>query len=489
MPDLKQPIGLKVLFFAEFWERFGFYTIQSLLVLYLVKIYLFSDTQAYGLVSAFSALIYTTPVIGGYIADRFLGFRKAIILGAALYIAGYFLLGIPHDPYFYLALSLLIWGNGFFKSCVSSFLGTFYEENDIRRDSGFTIFYMGINVGACLSPIICTYIAIHFGWNYGFATAGVGMVIGLLFFLYNGKEHFPEKGLPPFTSTIHKTVFSKLTQQHVFLLILLGFIALTSYLLHFQTIVNYGLIVFACLTILYIFCISFTYKGSQRKKLWALIILIVFSIVFWSLYMQTFLSLTLFIERNVNRHVFSWVIPTAMFQSINPLFIILLSPILAKLWLYLAKHKKDFSTPSKFALGILLIGLGFISLGLDMKYLSTAEMVGIAAIVWYYLLQTCGELSLSPVGLSAVTNLAPKNLSGMLMGVWFLALAGAYAIAGKIADLTAIPKNLNQAINSGLIYQHNFLYFGLLAIVASAILFALTPFLKRMINSEMSKNS
>ncbi len=483
MSNFKQPVGLKVLFFAELWERFGFYTIQALLVLYLTKVFLFSDTQAYGLFSAFSALIYTTPVIGGYIADRFLGFRKAILLGSILYIIGYLLLGLPNNPYFYLALACLIWGNGFFKSCVSSFLGTFYEKNDIRRDSGFTIFYMGINIGSFLAPLICTYIAIRFGWNYGFGAAGIGMIIGLINCLYGFNKYFPEKGLPPNSSIIFKTIAGKINYQHVFWLIIIGLIALTTYLLHFETFINYALIAFSCFVVLYILLVSFTYKGEQRKKLWALIILFLFSIVFWSLYMQTFLSITLFIDRNVDRHFFNWIIPTAMFQSINPFFIIILSPLFAKLWLYLGKNKIDFSSSSKFAIGILFIGLGFICLSLNIKFMSVLGLVGGTWIVWLFFLQTCGELSLSPVGLSAVTALSPPNLSGMLMGAWFLALAGSYAVAGKIADLTAIPTNLNTSVNSAAIYYKNFVYFGWFAIFSAIILFALTPFLKKMMKS------
>ncbi len=479
----KQPSGLKVLFFAELWERFGFYTIQSLLVLYLVKVFLFSDTKAYGLFSAFSALIYTTPVIGGYLADKFLGYRAAIILGAVLYIVGYFLLGIPHNPFFYEALAFLIWGNGFFKSSVSSFLGTLYHENDIRRDSGFTIFYMGINIGSFLAPIVCTAIALRFGWNYGFATAGLGMVIGLINCLWGFKQHFHENGFPPHSQILSKKFFYKFSNLHVFMVALILALILTSYLMNFQNLVNYGLIVFSILTMLFILLKSFAYKGQQRQKLWALIILIIFSIVFWSLYMQTFLSITLFINRNVDRHFFDWMIPTAMFQSINPFFIIVLSPLFAKLWIVLGKKKKDFSAPTKFALGIFFIGLGFLGLGTSIEFGSHAGIISSIFVIGLFFLQTCGELSLSPVGLSAVTQLAPKDLTGMLMGVWFLALAAAYAVAGKIADLTAIPEKIDTSIHSAQIYAHNFLVFGLLAIVSALVLFLLVPFLKRMIEA------
>lgn len=481
----KQPIGLPVLFFAELWERFGFYTMQALLVLYLVKVFLLSDDKAYGLFSAFSALVYATPVIGGYIADKFLGFRKAIFLGAILYIMGYFLLGLPKNPHFYLAMSLLIWGNGFFKSSVSSFLGTFYKDNDIRRDSGFTMFYMGINIGSFLGTFCSPLIANYFGWNYAFAAPGFGMIIGAFACLYGCNKYFPDKGLPPARSAINKLIFSKFTYEHGFLVVLLFLIGLCAFALHYETVVTYALIVFSVLTICYIFIISFFYQPQQRKKLWALIILIVFSIAFWALYLQTFMSLTLFIERNVDRHFFGWTILTAMYQAINPFFIIILSPLFAMFWLRLGKKKTNPSFPIKFVLGILFIGIGFLTLSLN---INLASKTGIVASIWVVLmlfLQTCGELSLSPVGLSAVTSLSPPNLSGMLMGVWFLALAAAYAIAGKIADLTAIPQqHLNVAVDSAKIYGHNFLYFGIFAIIAALLLLVCTPFLNRMIESE-----
>lgn len=473
----QQPVGLGTLFFAELWERFGFYCIQSLLVLYLSKVFLFSDSQSYILFSAFSALIYATPVIGGYIADKYFGFRRSIILGGVLYFIGYTLLSVPNNPYFYLALSFIIWGNGFFKSNVSSLLGTLYTENDPRRDSGFTLFYMGINIGSFSSPIICTYLATKFGWNYGFGAAGLGMLICIANCLF-GFRSLGKYGRSPSKELHTKIILGISLKYYIYVAVLLA-IFITSYLMHFDQVVNIALIIFSAATILFLFYLTFKYDDVTRKKLVALLILIMFSIFFWAFYMQTFLSITLFIDRNVDRHILGYLIPTAMYQSINPFFIIALSPILAQVWLALGRSRFNLSTPMKFAIGLLFIGAGFLSLTLGI-HLATLGMMATGWMVFAFFMQTLGELSLSPIGLSAVTKFAPPELTGMLMGVWFLSLAGAFAIAGRIATLTSLPLYVNSTLVSAKLYGSNFLHFGICALAFGLMLSLLTPKLKRM---------
>jgi POT family proton-dependent oligopeptide transporter len=473
---LKQPAGLKVLFFAELWERFGFYCVQALMVLYLTQKLLWADKPAYELYSAFSALIYATPIIGGFLADKFLGYRQAIIIGTVLYIMGYFAMGSHNPVMFNLALAALICGNGFFKANVSTLLGKLYVENDPRRESGFTWFYMGINIGSFLAPIICTYIAVTYGWHYGFMTAGLGMIICLLICLF-GFKTLGAAGLPPVKMHFfHHCIF--------YLLLAAGLYGIAVLLQH-QTMVTDALIILGIIAFGYLFISAFFETKVQKHKLIALVILMVFSILFWALYFQTFSSLTLFTERNVNRQIFNHMIPTGMFQSVNPFFIIILSPLLAVLWLKLGRANTKFypSTAMKFAFGLILVGAGFLVLTLAMKMAGIVGLIGVGFLVFNYFLQTLGELSLSPTGLSAVTALAPPRLTGMVMGLWFLSFSVAFAVGGKFADLTAIPKGQVEPSVTGPIYFTHFLQFGITSVVVGFILVLLSPYLKRMMKA------
>jgi len=473
---LKQPAGLKVLFFAELWERFGFYAIQALMVLYLTQKLLWTDKPAYELYSAFSALIYATPIIGGYLADRLLGYRQAIVIGTVLYIIGYFAMGSHNAVIFNLALAALICGNGFFKANVSTLLGKLYEQNDLRRDSGFTWFYMGINIGSFLAPLICTYIAVNYGWHYAFMTAGVGMLICLATCLF-GFKSLGNIGLPP--------VKMNFLSHLVFYILLAGGLYGIAVLLKHDKMVTDALIILAVIAFSVLLVSAFFEDKFQRHKLIALVLLMVFSILFWALYFQTFSSLTLFTERNVNREIFHHIIPTGMFQSVNPFFIIAISPFLAALWLKLNKSNSRFnpSTPMKFAFGLILVGLGFLTLTFAMKLSGIVGLIAMSWLVFNYFLQTLGELSLSPTGLSAVTALAPPRLTGLVMGLWFLSFSAAFAVGGKFADLTAIPKGQVIPSITGPIYYENFLHFGLASVGAGIVLVLLTPYLRKLMTA------
>jgi POT family proton-dependent oligopeptide transporter len=470
---LKQPRGLSVLFFAEVWERFGFYCVQTLLVLYLTQKLLWTDKPAFDLFTAFSALIYATPVIGGFLADKFLGYRQAIYIGTGLYILGYFCMGSSNPVIFNLALAALICGNGFFKPNVSSLLGKLYGENDPRRESGFTWFYMGINIGSFLSPLICTYIAYSISWHYAFMTAGIGMLICLVTCL-KGFKHLEDKGLPPIKINLFINI--------LFYIGLAGSLFGIGFLLQHSKWVSDAVIGIGVIAFLVLFISAFFENKIQRHKLIALIILMIFSILFWAIYVQTFSSLTLFTERNVDRHIFGSIIPTGMFQSINPFFIIVLSPLLAILWLKLnqSSSKLNLSVAMKFALALILIGVGFLSLILAMKISGVIGLIGMGWLVWSYFLQTVGELSLSPIGLSAVTALSPPRLTGMVMGLWFLSLSAAYAVGGKLADLTAVPDKMVDPAVTGPIYYTHFFQFGVAGVGIGIILVFLAPYLKKM---------
>ncbi|MFN7096562.1 MAG: peptide MFS transporter [Gammaproteobacteria bacterium] len=476
---IKQPRGLYILFFTELWERYGFYTIQALLVLFLTEHFLLSDKKAYGIFGAYGAMIYATPVIGGYIADKILGFRRAIYFGGFLFICGYSLLALlDRGIWFYFALSCLICGNGFFKSNVSSLLGRFYSENDVRRDAGFTLFYMGINIGSFLATLLGAGMAARYGWNVAFGIAAIGMVIGMIVFTL-GQKQIGQIGDPPKLATLKKKRLGVLNEIWVFVgtIIIIGTL---SCLLQFPDIVRWGLLFFGIATIFYVLTTSIQLDGYQHRRVIALLILILFSVIFWSLYYQTFSSITLFIDRVVNRHVFGVTIPTAMFQSISPTIIILLSPILSWVWLTLAKRGIGLSAPMKFALGILQMAIGFLILTLAVYFDSDAGKIAAAWMLLIFFSQTMGELFLSPIGLSTVTTLAPAKSTGLMMGVWFLSLGAANAIAGWIADFTAIPDSMTNPILIEHHYAHAYKMFGLWGVTFAVLLMLLTPMLKRM---------
>ncbi len=481
--ETRQPPGLYVLFFTELWERYGFYSVQALLILFLTKQFLFSDEHAYGIFGAYGAMIYATPVIGGYLADRLLGFRRAIFLGGTLFILGYALLAIHGEgPWFYVALAFLICGNGFFKSNISSFLGTLYTENDIRRDSGFTLFYMGINLGSFAAMLFGAYIAEQFGWSTAFGIAAIGMALGMCGFAY-GQKYIGHHGGPPNPERLRQRGFLSLRVEMWLYLALILSVALISSLLTFTTAVRWGLLGFGIATVAYVLIVSLHLERHLYQRLIALLILMIFSVIFWALYFQVFSSFMLFIDRAVNHHIFGLTIPTAAFGSTIPIVIILFSPFLSWFWLSLAKRGLRISAPIKFALGIFQLSLGFLIITWAVHIHSETAQIAGAWMILVFFIQTLGELCLSPIGLSVVTLLAPPKLTGMMMGVWFLSLAAGNALAGWLANFTAIPATITNPQQISLYYADIYQTFGLCGIASAGLLVLLSPILNRMIDA------
>jgi POT family proton-dependent oligopeptide transporter len=480
--NVKQPPGLKVLFLVEMWERFGFYTIQTLLVLYLVNKLLFTDHAAYGLFAAFTALTYASPVFGGFLADRYLGFRPAINLGLVLFILGYaclflFTNAIP----FHFALALVILGTGFLKGTISSLLGRLYKENDIRRNAGFTLFYMGINLGGLAASIFSSIIAIKWGFQYAFLLATVGMIIGYFTFL-KGRRYLEEKGeLPAWKNSF----FAKYPILLLTLCVL--FAAALSYFLQFYDTISNVILSLLVLFILFLVWNATKLGKAEQRKMMVIGSLLIFSTIFWALYFQTFLSVTLFIDRSVNRQVLGYTIPTAMFQGFNSFYIIALSPVLAKVWIWLEKSKINPSDPLKFALGLFFMGAGFLILALAVTLAGPDASVTAAWLILSFFLQTLGELLLSPTGLSMVTKLAPSNWTSMLMGLWFMSLAAGNALAGKIANFMALPASIPANFSVTKFYGHTFNQLGWFSVAIAVLLLICTPLFNRLIsNSESS---
>jgi POT family proton-dependent oligopeptide transporter len=434
------PRGLYMLFFAEMWERFSFYGMRALLVLYMVKHFGFSDENAYVVYGSYTALVYSTPVFGGMIADRVLGYRKSVLLGGVLMALGHF--AMAFDALFYLALGLLIVGNGFFKPNISTMVGKLYSPGDRRRDSGFTLFYMGINLGALLAPLSCGPLGENVDWHYGFGLAGVGMLCGLAVFTW-GRGRVAGIAEPPDPEYLRGAGPLGIRREF---LVYAG--ACAAVVVAWQ-LVQRGAWVGSLLSVVgvVVSVVLVTYllrlvDPVERQRMVVALVLIAVSVVFWSFFEQAGSSMNLFTDRNVDRTLPAFLggaeIPASAFQSVNPAFVLLLAPPFILLWGALGRRGLEPSTPLKFGLGIVQLGLGFGALYFGA---TSAPASGIVPVFWLllgYMLHTSGELCVSPIGLSMITKLSPVKIVGLMMGTWFLSSSFAHYVAGLIAALTGV---------------------------------------------------
>lgn len=446
------PKGLFILFLTEMWERFSFYGMKALLIFYLVKYHLFSDEAGNIIVGSYAALVYAVPVIGGYIADKYLGFRKAVIFGGILLVLGHIGMafegnaatetaqGIVRDEnaiqIFFLSMSFIVLGVGFLKANISSIVGELYEVNDKRRDSGFTIFYMGINLGSALATILCSWLGETYGWGYGFGAAGVGMLFGLITFIY-GSKFFNGKAEPRNPEILKEKVFGLINREWFIYICSVLSIFVVWQIIQRHTYVE-GLLIASTIAALAVI-IWFLIQSEKvvRERLIALTILIIVSVVFWALFEQAYTSMNLFAERSLDRSFFGTEIAAGSFLSLNAIFIIMFAPVFAWIWVALDKRGLNMHVAVKFGLGIILVALGFGALVLGGQQ-AAAGKVAMIWLVIAYLLHTWGELCVSPVGLSSVTKLSPVKIVGFMMGVWFLATAGAEYVAALLANLASI---------------------------------------------------
>jgi proton-dependent oligopeptide transporter, POT family len=481
------PKALFTLFFAEMWERFSFYGMRALLILYMTKL-LFeqmvqgeADARAYGIYGAYNALLYAAPVIGGLLADRLLGFRKAIILGAVFMAAGQFTLAgtIGQESLFFIGLALLAVGNGFFKPNISSFLGTFYDKNDKRKDSAFTIFYMGINVGAFLAPLTCGYLGQRIDWSLGFLVAGIGMVLGLVVFWRN-MMNYEDQGNAPDRQYLKAPIFLGLNREVLVILGSLAVVPVFAFLINAEGITNYILIIVGIICMGYLIFSALTAEDRvEGQRLLVFIFLFFFHMVFWTLFEQAGGSLNILTDRYVNKHG----IEASQFQAVNPLFIILLAPVFSWIWRKLSLAKMEPRTPIKFFLGLLQMALGYFIIVWGTRTVIGAEagaMIPMVFLLGMYLFHTTGELSLSPVGLSVVTKLAPAKVVGFVMGSWFLSIAFAHKIAGFLGQLIADPGHGNGTDGALEAFSEVYLTWGVYVVLgAAALLLLLSPILRR----------
>jgi POT family proton-dependent oligopeptide transporter len=436
------PVGLATLFFTEMWERYSYYGTRALLILFMTAS-VSSGGLGFGVMKAgaiygfYTATGYLLNLPGGWFADRVLGQRRAVFLGGILISAGNFCLAAPSIPVFYAGLGLIMIGTGLLKPNVSTIVGQLYATGDKRRDSGFSIFYMGINLGAFISPLLCGWVAAKFTWRWGFAVSGIGMVLGLIQYALSGKL-LGEAGLHP--SSTGDPVRDQGQKRNGVLIA----VALLLVLVVLAALASAGIIqvtadaisaglgwVLLAITVAVFSWMIFGggWSAEERKRAVAIFVLFAAAAIFWAAFEQAGSSLNLFGERNTNRHVLGYEFPAAWFQSVQPILVIALAPVFAWIWLYLGR--RDPSSPSKFSLGLVFGGLAFAI----MVPAAFGAQVSPWWLVGCYFLQTVGELCLSPVGLSAMTKLAPARAGGFVMGIWFLAASVGNWMAGKAGSL------------------------------------------------------
>ena len=498
------PKGLYVLFFAEMWERFSYYGMRALLIFYLTQHWLYNDSASNIVYGAYVSLVYITPVLGGWLADRYLGQRKAVQFGAVLLTFGHFLMAFegfgpagnpaltsadmqasPYINLFWLALAFIIVGSGFLKANISVIVGQLYPLTDVRRDGAYTIFYMGINAGAAIGTIIAGYLGVTLGWSYGFGAAGIGMLLGLIVFIF-GRPLLLGRGEPP-------RVLGKSTEMTMYGIGIAG-VAIMWLLIQYQGVVGQLMLLSGIALLTYVFSTAMfslpygslgkapgaskglfglglillavgamVYVNNGQPPLWGIIALVGFGLMivtavkekmaltheprdrmfailflialqplFWGLFEQAGGSLNLFTDRYIDLGG----VPAPIFQSINPIYIILLAPLFAWLWTFLGRKGIEPSTPAKFGLGLVQLGFGFLVLVWGAASVGPGALVPVVFLFGIYFFHTTGELCLSPVGLSAMNRLAPRHLASLIMGAWFFATAGGNFVAGMIGAAT-----------------------------------------------------
>ncbi len=555
------PRGLRILFFAEMWERFSYYGMRGLLIFYLTQHFLFTDTAAAGEYGAYTSLVYLVPVIGGLLADRFLGARKAVAFGALLLVLGHLTMaiegepstqvltyknaaynfqvtgradarnvtllvggqaygyaasadggldikGLPataplpahlvksdykisvakRDPLFknilFVALALIIVGVGFLKANISAIVGQLYPESDPRRDPGFTLYYYGINLGSFLASITCGWLGQTVGWWAGFGAAGVGMALGWLVFVL-GKPMLEGKGEPPDPIALAKPVAGPLnTEWLIYLGAIVGvgviWVVVQSFAV-VSVLLGIGAVCVLAYLVWYMIVVA---ENVERDRLILAIVLILASVVFWALYEQGGSSLNLFAERNVDLRLYGdQAMKSAQAQSFQSGWILILAPVMAALWTWLGRSRRDPNPVVKFGAGLLLIGASYYVLILGGKFAGPDFKAPLIFLALAYLMQTTGEMCVSPVGLSQMTKLAPPLLISTLMATWFLGTAGAQFVAAKIAQLTASDTIGGQVLDAGkalATYGHVFGMIGLWGLGAGGAMLVVSPWLKKL---------
>jgi POT family proton-dependent oligopeptide transporter len=492
------PKGLYLLFFTEMWERFSYYGMRAIFILFLTKAIMLSSKDASNIYGSFTGLVYLTPLLGGYLCDRYLGNRRSIFIGGIMMAIGQFLLficassiGTPAmaQTLLWAGLTVLIVGNGFFKPNISTMVGQLYPKGDRRVDSAFTIFYMGINLGAFFSPLVCgglgdTGNIADFKW--GFLAACIGMVVSVISFeiLKNKYLQGPDGehiGMP--VKKIDATSLG----------IIVGSTALIFFLLSFKNMFQsdidlIGYLIYGAMLIVPLVIITDkSLTGEERSRIGVIFILAFFVIFFWSAFEQAGASLTLFADKQTDRHIGGWEMPASFFQSVNPLAVITIAPIMTVIWGWLHKRNAEPASPLKMAWGLALLCLGYIVIMMAVKGVDSSIKISMFWLLSLYVLHSIGELCLSPIGLSMVSKLAPVRFASLLMGTWFLANAAANKFAGTLSALIPGGEDGTGGATSFFGYQITNLYdffmlFVVMTGIAAALLFLISGYLRKMMH-------
>lgn len=473
-----QPKALSILIPTEMAETYGYFTLQAILVLYLIKELSYSDANAYAFSGQFVALAYLMPVIGGWLADRLLGNRIAILLGGLLLCMGYALLTLGQYSLF-AGLSLIVIGNGLFKANISSFIGEFYTQNDSRREAGFTLAYTGINLGSLFAIAGVGYIQKYIGWGACFGAASFALLLGVSVFRW-GFHYFNNKGLPPNIQS--KTLWAFLTNKPaIFLWLCVAFI-IVYYLLKDTMFGTYSIYLIGLLFCLYVAKISQQLDANARRNLLALMILFLIATFYKAMFFETYLVVNVFTDRLVDRTVFGHEIPATVFLSLGSLFTILLGPLIAYIW---QSNKIILSIPVKFALSILIVG-GCMQMLAAWLTIETNVILPAASILFFRFFFAISELFILPLGLSMVTEYAPKNCVGLMMGGWYITAAFGGKLAGILANYADVPKDTMDLHHLKTIYHLAFQHYALLNFVLFAVCLMLVPIINKLLNKRIS---
>jgi proton-dependent oligopeptide transporter, POT family len=476
----KYPKQLWYLFFSEMWERFAFYGMRGMLTIFMVEQLMLNERDANLKYGGIQAFIYTMTFIGGLFADKILGFRKSVFWGGLLMIIGSFTLAFSPKDLYYIGISFTIVGTGFFKPNISTMVGNLYKEGDPRRDAGFGLFYSGINIGAFLGGWLCIKTANNYSWNAAFSLAGIGMIIGLGIFLFTRKLIGPI-GLSPLEGKMTKSqVMKNDIMVYAGSVLVMPLIYL---LVKNSEYTDYFMYTIGPLAVLYLVYEMMKFNKVERQKLIAAFVFIIFSIFFWAFFEQAGGSLSLFARYNLNDTVMGVHFdPNEVNNSSNSVFVIVLSPIVGLLWVWLSKKKLEPNTLIKFGLGFLFVAISFYLYYYTRFFADSNGKTSLDLFTFAYLISTLGELCLSPIGLSLMTTLAPKPLHGMMMGMWFLASAyGQYAAGILGANMTTA--NENAGLTEKLMaYTDGYKQLAIYALIAGVVLIAISPLVRKLMH-------
>ena len=485
----KYPTQIWSLFFSEMWERFCFYGMRGMLVFFMISQLNFHEREANLQYGATQAFVYAFTFVGGLFADKILGFRKSLFWGGLLMIVGSLILATDPHKFFFLGIAFTVVGTGFFKPNISSMVGQLYKPNDSRADAGFSLFYAGINLGALLGGYFC--IAIGKGeilshvisegsrWNIAFGLAAIVMVISLINFVFT-QRRLGTIGLQPGhpDNEVKSAPIPKWQEYGVYVLSLI-FVPIIMIMVAKTQYTDYFMYTIGPLTLLYLFYEMTKVTASERKKLWAALVFILFSIIFWGIYEQSGGSLSIFAAKNLNKDLLG-LDPNGVNNSGGAFFIIFLAPLIGLLWIWLNKRKIEPNTIIKFGLGFIFLGLGYYVLFATRLFVDLAGVTSLNFFTLALLVITLGELCLSPIGLSIMTKLSTKNLQGMMMGMWFLASAYGQYVAGIIGAGLATAKKDSTNYDAFITYTDGYKQLGLYAVIAGVVLILISPIVKKL---------